>query len=201
MMNETFFGDFQTLWRGPNCLFSKSFDYARDFRDFLVWLLEYTTDVSSCFKAEKALFGWFLFQWWRRETKILLGFAPQQKSCWHSTTQIVKNYLSFMPSAKNEKLIKLTFLYLALKSNISYLFSTWKKFSSQRVQWIWSGVTIQVPHTTKHEFLYKYSSPIFRLTHSVWKSPKMSHLNFWTLAFSTNFCLLKMTCLEALLDR
>ena len=24
--------------------------------------------------------------------------------------------------------------------------------------------------------------------HSVWKSPKMSHLNFWILAFSTNFC-------------
>ena len=132
-----------------------------------------------------------------------LRLLNSTKSCWHSTTQIVKNYLSFMPSAKNEKLIKLTFLYLALKSNISYLFWTWKKFSSQRVQWIWSGVTIQVPflcvpHTTKHEFLYKYSSPIFRLTHSVWKSPKMSHFVFffcqnWPfLAFSMNFCPLKL---------
>ena len=27
--------------------------------------------------------------------------------------------------------------------------------------------------------------------HSVWKSPKMSHLNFWILAFSTNFCPIK----------
>ena len=28
--------------------------------------------------------------------------------------------------------------------------------------------------------------------HSVWKSPKMSHLNFWILAFSTNFCPIKI---------
>ena len=27
----------------------------------------------------------------------------------------------------------------------------------------------------------------FSFTHSVWKSPKMSHLNFTSLAFSTNF--------------
>ena len=30
-----------------------------------------------------------------------------------------------------------------------------------------SSAFLCVPHTTKHEFLYKYSSPIFRLTHSV----------------------------------
>ena len=144
MLNETFFGDFQTLWRGPNCLFSKSFDYARDFRDFLVWLLEYTTDVSSCFKAKG--FVWMIsISMMKKGNENSLRLLNSTKSCWHSTTQIVKNYLSFMPSAKNEKLIKLTFLYLALKSNISYLFWTWKKFSSQRVQWIWSGVTIQVP--------------------------------------------------------
>ena len=29
------------------------------------------------------------------------------------------------------------------------------------------------------------------LLHSVWKSPKMSHLNFSILAFSTNFCPIK----------
>ena len=28
--------------------------------------------------------------------------------------------------------------------------------------------------------------------HNVWKSPKMSHLNFWILAFSTNFCPIKI---------
>ena len=35
--------------------------------------------------------------------------------------------------------------------------------------------------------------------HSVWKSTKMSHLNFWILAFSTNFCLI--TILKTLFDR
>ena len=182
MMNETFFGDFQTLWRGPNCLFSKSFDYARDFRDFLVWLLEYTTDVSSCFKAKG--FVWMIsISMMKKGNENSLRLLNSTKSCWHSTTQIVKNYLSFMPSAKNEKLIKLTFLYLALRSNISYLFWTWKKvfFSKSSMDLIRrdnSSAFWCVPHTTKHEFLDKYSSPIFRLTHSVWKSPKMSHLIF-----------------------
>ena len=38
--------------------------------------------------------------------------------------------------------------------------------------------------------------------HVVWKLLKMSHLNFWILAFSTNFCvLLKLTCLVTLFDR
>ena len=31
--------------------------------------------------------------------------------------------------------------------------------------------------------------------HSVWKSPKMSHLNFWNLAFSNHFCPIK-SCLS-----
>ena len=39
------------------------------------------------------------------------------------------------------------------------------------------------------------------LMHIVWKSPKMSQLIFWILAFSTNFVLLRLTCLVALFDR
>ena len=38
------------------------------------------------------------------------------------------------------------------------------------------------------------------LNQSAWKSPKMSHLNFWILAFSNNFCLIKLTCLVTLFD-
>ena len=34
--------------------------------------------------------------------------------------------------------------------------------------------------------------PLERLLHSVWKSPKMSHLSFSIMAFSTNYCLLKI---------
>ena len=34
-------------------------------------------------------------------------------------------------------------------------------------------------------------SPFFSLSHTVWKILKMSHLNLWILAFSTNFCPIK----------
>ena len=79
-MNETFFGEFQTLWRGPNCLFSKSFDYARDFRDFLVWLLEYTTDVSSCFKAKG--FVWMIsISMMKKGNENSLRLLNSTKSC------------------------------------------------------------------------------------------------------------------------
>ena len=36
-----------------------------------------------------------------------------------------------------------------------------------------------------YSFFYEGSTYIFILTHNVWKSPRMSHLNFWILAFST----------------
>ena len=39
------------------------------------------------------------------------------------------------------------------------------------------------------------------LLHSVWKSTKMSHLNFWILAFSPICVLLKVTCLVTLFDQ
>ena len=38
-------------------------------------------------------------------------------------------------------------------------------------------------------------------THSVWKSPKLSHFQFWILAVSTNFVLLKVTYLVILFNR
>ena len=38
-------------------------------------------------------------------------------------------------------------------------------------------------------------------THIVWESLKMSQLNFLILAFSINFCPIKLTCLVTLLDR
>ena len=47
----------------------------------------------------------------------------------------------------------------------------------------------------------KGSLPLLIFLHIVWKSPKMSHLKFSILAFSTNFCPIKLTCLVTLFDR
>ena len=43
--------------------------------------------------------------------------------------------------------------------------------------------TILCKATKKCNVMYKKI-----IVHNVWKSSKMSHLNFWILAFSTNFC-------------
>ena len=48
----------------------------------------------------------------------------------------------------------------------------------------------QVPRKKVPWFSGTFST-IFDPFHSVWKSPKMSHLNFSILAFSTNFCPIK----------
>ena len=49
----------------------------------------------------------------------------------------------------------------------------------------------------REHFLHKI---IMDKIHSVWKSPKMSYLSFWIMAFSINFCTIKVTCLVTLFD-
>ena len=44
----------------------------------------------------------------------------------------------------------------------------------------------------KRLILILMSHIFIRQHHSVWKSPKMSHLNFWILTFSANFCLIEI---------
>ena len=45
--------------------------------------------------------------------------------------------------------------------------------------------------SSKEKHLERYNLGEFDIGHIVWKSPKMSHLNFWTLAFFANFCPIK----------
>ena len=43
-------------------------------------------------------------------------------------------------------------------------------------------------HSKCHIFIFHILTYVLYPIHSVWKSPKMSHLNFSIFAFSTNFC-------------
>ena len=51
--------------------------------------------------------------------------------------------------------------------------------------------TFRLGQLKKLQLLFVYYTT-FTLTQNVWKSPKMSHLNFRILSFSTNFCPIKI---------
>ena len=76
------------------------------------------------------------------------------------------------------------------KSTVCALQYSWVKKSLKNQGW-----HANEPLGQHHKLSWLESS-----AHSVWKSPKMSHLRFSILAFFTIFCLIKLTYLVTLFD-
>ena len=66
----------------------------------------------------------------------------------------------------------------------------------------WTTLLFSLPHLF-YKLVIKVRKASYSsswIMHNMWKLIKMSHFNFWILAFSINSCLFKVTCLVTLFD-
>ena len=94
---------------------------------------------------------------------------------------------------------------MVVKYHIRILLQIWKKWQHShclKITQTWLALFLKEIQQTSSKSKLLHKIPVLSFHHSVWKSPKMSHLNFsifWH--FSPIFVLLKLTCLVTLFDR
>ena len=92
---------------------------------------------------------------------------------------------------RNSKKTKRKWNMNALLPHISLLFSSWmNRATTQLIHWVWPILLNKKDYSWKTVLRHAKLGALFTplSSHSVWKSPKMSHLCFSISAFSTNLC-------------